>query len=278
MEAYINYEGERRTFSLPESWNVISQTDKPPVPGVDDAREEIRRALNHPMGSQKIEELARPGMEVVLLFDDLQRPTPAHLALPEIMDRLNQAGVPDERITAVCALGTHPVLTLEEMKMKVGDEAYARLKNRLFSHDPHAKDNIIVGKTHRGILVEMNRHVALADLAIGVGECMPHPIAGFGGGYKLVMPGVCSYRTVADHHFAWMRHRDSRVNLLDGNFFYEEIVDAGRLSRMKFKLDLVMNDTKGVIRAFAGDPVAAHRKALSLRPLSIWFPFRNWRM
>ena len=261
METYINYEGERRTFSLPKSWQVISQTDKPPVPGVNDPRKEIRRALNHPVGSPKIEVLARPGMEVVLLFDDLQRPTPAHLALPELMNRLNRAGVPDDRITAVCALGTHAVLTLEQMEVKVGKEAFSRLKGRLFSHDPHAKDNIIVGKTHRGIVVEMNRHVALADLAIGVGECMPHPVAGFGGGYKLVMPGVCSYRTVAEHHFAWMRHRDSRVNLLDGNFFYEEIVDAGRLSRMKFKLDLVMNNKKEIIRAFAGDPVAAHRTA-----------------
>jgi nickel-dependent lactate racemase len=261
VEAYVNYEGERRTFSLPQSWQIISQTDKPSVPGVDDAREDICRALNHPIGSHKIEELARPGMEVVLLFDDLQRPTPAHLALPEIMDRLNRAGVPDNRIKAVCALGTHGVLTLDQMKTKVGEEAFSRLKGRLFSHHPHDKDNIIVGKTHRGIVVEMNRHVALADLAVGVGECMPHPVAGFGGGYKLVMPGVCSYRTVADHHFAWMRHRDSRVNLLDGNFFYEEIVDAGRLSRMRFKLDLVMNDKKDVIRAFAGDPVAAHRKA-----------------
>ena len=261
METYINYEGEKISFALPASWDVISQTDKPPVPGVNDPQEEIRRALDHPIGAPKIEDLARPGMEVVLLFDDLQRPTPAHIALPEIMNRLNRAGVADERIKAVCALGTHAVLTLEQMKIKIGEQAFSRLKGRLFSHDPRATDNIILGKTHRGIVVEMNQHVALADLAIGVGECMPHPVAGFGGGYKLVMPGVCSYRTVAEHHFAWMRHRDSRVNLLDGNFFYEEIVDAGRLSRMKFKLDLVMNDKKEIIRAFAGDPVEEHRKA-----------------
>lgn len=261
METYINCEGEKISFALPTSWDVISQTDKPPVPGVNDPQEEIRRALDHPIGTPKIEDLARPGMEVVLLFDDFQRPTPAHLALPEIMNRLNRAGVADERIKAVCALGTHAVLTLEQIKVKIGEEAFSRLKGRLFSHDPRATDNIILGKTHRGIVVEMNRHVALTDLAIGVGECMPHPVAGFGGGYKLVMPGVCSYRTVAEHHFAWMRHRDSRVNLLDGNFFYEEIVDAGRLSRMKFKLDLVMNDKKEIIRAFAGDPVVEHRKA-----------------
>jgi nickel-dependent lactate racemase len=59
-------------------------------------------------------------MEVVLLFDDLQRPTPAHLVLPEIMNRLNRAGVPDQRITGVCALGTHHVYTLEEIRTKVG--------------------------------------------------------------------------------------------------------------------------------------------------------------
>jgi nickel-dependent lactate racemase len=90
---------------------------------------------------------------------------------------------------------------------------------------------------------------------------MPHPIAGYGGGHKIIMPGVCSYRSVADHHFTWMRHRNSRVNLMDGNPFYEEIIDAGRLSRLAFKLDFIINEKKEIIRAFAGDPVAEHREA-----------------
>jgi nickel-dependent lactate racemase len=90
---------------------------------------------------------------------------------------------------------------------------------------------------------------------------MPHPVAGYGGSFKLVMPGVCSYRSVADHHFTWMRHPKSRVNVLDGNHFYEEIVDAGRISRMAFKIDLIMNEKKEIIKAFAGDPVAEHREA-----------------
>jgi len=261
MNHYVNYGEEKRQFSLPKSWNLISAEDKPPIPGVTDPIQEIRRALDHPIGSPKIEELARPGMDVVLLFDDLQRPTPVHLALPEILNRLNHAGIPDERITAICAIGTHPIPTLEQLKKKVGEIAFSRLQGRIFSHDPHASDNVIIGRTHRGTLVEVNRYVAFADLIIGVGECMPHPIAGFGGGYKIVMPGVCSYRSVASHHFTWMRHRNSRVNLLDGNSFYEEIVDAGRLSRLAFKLDFIINEKKEVIRAFAGGPVAEHREA-----------------
>ena len=263
VAAYVNYENRRMEFNLPSGWNVISGEDRPPAPVSEDPVAEIERALDHPIGSGKIEDLGRAGMEAVLLFDDLQRPTPAHIALPLIMNRLNRAGVPDERIKAVCALGTHQMLSLEQLKTKVGKEAFSRLEGRLFCHDPHAGDNIIIGRTHRGTLVEINKHVAFADLIIGVGECMPHPIAGYGGSFKLVMPGVCSYRAVADHHFTWMRHPGSKVNVLDGNFFYQEIVDAGRISRMAFKIDLIMNEKKQIIRAFAGDPVAEHREASS---------------
>jgi nickel-dependent lactate racemase len=110
-------------------------------------------------------------------------------------------------------------------------------------------------------MVEINQRVAFADLIIGVGECMPHPEAGYGGGYKIVMPGVGSYRSVAEHHFTWMRHHNSKVNLTNGNSFYEEIVDAGRLSRLAFKLDLIVNDKKEIIRAFAGDPMEEHKEA-----------------
>jgi nickel-dependent lactate racemase len=261
MNHYINYEKRKVDFAIPEGWNLISNQDKPPIAGVADPLQELRRALDHPIGSPKIEELARPGMEVALLFDDLQRPTPVHLALPEILNRLNHAGIPDNRISGICSLGTHPIPTLEQLKKKVGEEVFSRLQDQIFPHDPHASDNVIIGKTHRGTLVEVNRRVAFSDLIIGVGECMPHPVAGYGGGCKIIMPGVCSYRSVADHHFTWMRHRNSKVNLLDGNSFYEEIVDAGRLSRLAFKLDFIINDKKEVIKAFAGDPIAEHREA-----------------
>ncbi len=275
MGYYVNYEKQKRSFTLPKGWNLISSDDKPPVPGVADPMQEIRRALDHPVGSPKIEELARPGLDVVLLFDDLQRPTPVHLALPEILNRLNHAGVPDNRITGICSLGTHPIPTLDQLKMKVGQEVFSRLENRIFPHDPHASDNVIIGKTHRGTIVEVNRYVAFADLIIGVGECMPHPCAGFGGGCKIIMPGVCSYRSVADHHFTWMRHRNSRVNFLDGNSFYEEIVDAGRIARLSFKLDFIMNEKKEVIRAFAGDPVEEHREASQFATTLYLVPLQN---
>lgn len=261
MEAYLNYEGKRLPFSLPPGWNLISGQDKSPVPGAQAPLEEVRRALDNPIGSPKIEEMVRPGMQVTVIFDDLQRPTPAHLILPEIMNRINRAGVPDERIKGVCALGTHPVYSLEQLKTKVGDAAFFRLKGRLFSHDPYSPENVIIGKTKRGALVEINPHAAFADLVIGIGECMPHPAAGYGGGYKILMPGVSSYRSVADHHFTWMRHHNTRVNVLDGNYFWEEIIDAGRLSKLAFKADFIINEKREIIRGFAGHPLEEQKEA-----------------
>jgi nickel-dependent lactate racemase len=260
-EHYVLCEGEKLCFALPGGWKVLSFQEMPPIPGVADPAAEIRRAMDNPIGSPKLEELARPGMEVALLFDDLQRPTPVHLAMPEMLDRLNRAGIPDERVWAVCALGTHPIYSREELERKVGPEVTARLKERLVSHDPHSTENVVIGKTHRGTIIEINPRVAFADLVIAVGECMPHPCAGFGGGFKIVMPGVCSYRSVADHHFTWMRHRKSRVNILDGNPWYEDIVDAGRIGRLSFKLDCIINEKKKILKAFAGEPFAEHREA-----------------
>lgn len=263
MECYINYSGRRLDFTIPSGWNVISEADKAPPPVAADPAAEVARALDNPIGSPKLEELVKPGMDVVLLFDDLQRPTPANLAIPQMLDRINKAGVPDGRVTAVCATGTHPVLSTEQLAGKVGPEAARRLAGRLLCHDAKSPENITIGRTHRGMLVELNRQVALADIVVAVGECMPHPTAGYGGGYKIIMPGVASYRSVAEHHFALMRNRNSKVNLLDGNPFWEEIVDAGRLSRLAFKLDFVMNEKKQVLKAFAGNPEAEQRAGAS---------------
>jgi nickel-dependent lactate racemase len=274
MSYYLNYEGGRIDFSLPSGWNVLTCQDCSAVAQVEDVEKEINRALDDPIGSPPLEELGKPGMDAVVLFDDIQRPTPAHLAFPHILDRLNMAGIPDERISGVCALGTHPLHTQEQLEKKAGKEAFRRLQGRIYNHDPHSGENILIGRTGKGTVVEVNRLVARSDLVVGIGECMPHPCSGFGGGCKIIMPGVSSYRSVADHHYTWMRHPNSKLNLLGGNPFYEDIVEAGRLSRLSFKLDFIMNEKHGVIKTFAGDPVAEHQKAseyaasLYLVPLS----------
>jgi lactate racemase len=261
MNYYLNYGGGRMNFSLPAEWNVLSSQDCAPAPVVENAAKEVERALDHPIGAAPLEKLARPGMRAVVLFDDMQRATPAAIAFPAILNRLNKAGVPDERISAICARGTHPAPSPEQIEKKVGEEALRRLQNRIHVHDAQSVENVWIGKTRRGTVVELNRHVVEADLVLGIGACMPHPYAGFGGGCKILMPGVSSYRTIGEHHYNWLRNKSCKLNVLEGNPYYDETVEIARLGNLAFKIDFLMNETNQVIRIFAGDPVEEHRQA-----------------
>src|SRR5512136_1411620 len=160
MNYYLNYSGSRIDFSLPSGWNVLSSKDCAKAPLVEDTAKEVERALDSPIGTPPLEQLARPGIKVALLFDDIQRATPSHIAIPAILNRLNKAGVSDERVTAICARGTHPSPNPEQINNKVGKEALPRLQGRIFIHDAQSPENVFVGKTRWGTAVEINRYVA----------------------------------------------------------------------------------------------------------------------
>jgi len=268
MDYYLNYSGGRIHFSVPPEWNVLSSSDCAKAPVVGDVAGEVERSLDNPIGMPPLEEFAGPGMKAVLLFDDPQRPTPAAAAIPPLLDRLNRAGIGDDRVRAVCARGTHPAPTQEQLQAKLGPEGMRRLEGRISIHDAQSGDNVLVGRTRFGTAVEINRNVAEADLVIGIGTCIPHPYSGFGGGCKMILPGVCSYQTIGAHHYSWLRNRDSRLNKLEGNPWYEESVEAARLAGLSYKLDFLLDEAARVIGAFFGDPVAEHRQAAD-RALSL---------
>jgi len=274
MDYFVNYwGGSRINFSLPDGWTVLSARDCERAAAVEDAAGEVERALDNPFGTKPLEQLAHAGMKVAVLFDDNQRPTPASTALPAILNRLNKAGVPDERVTAICARGTHPSPSPEQIEKKLGKESLARLQGSVHIHDAHSGENVCIGKTRHGTVVEINRHVAEADLVIGIGTCIPHPYSGFGGGCKIFMPGVSSYRTIGEHHYNWLRNKGCRLSVLEGNPWYDESVEIARMGGLTFKVDFLLNETEHVIRAFAGDPVEEHAQAaqyaLSLYQISL---------
>ena len=124
MNHYINYGKRKDLFLTSEGMECYFESGPVLCPRRSSTlRQRSDGPWITPSDHPRIEELARPGMEVVLLFDDLQRPTPVHLALPEIMDRLNRAGIPDERITGICAVGTHPIPTPEQLQKEGRDRS-----------------------------------------------------------------------------------------------------------------------------------------------------------
>ncbi|HEV2447263.1 MAG TPA: lactate racemase domain-containing protein, partial [Candidatus Sulfopaludibacter sp.] len=193
--------GPKDTLALdiPESWNVLGVLEPNPLPPLPDPAAAVRAALHIPIACRPLRELASGVGRVAILVDDLSRPTPAHILLPPVMGELQQAGVSRERITLIAALGTHRPMTPEDMRKKLGAAWVGDLAWENHDYADPGK-NVYLGTTSRGTPVYINRTVAAADLVISLGVIEPHVIAGFGGGYKNLIPGAAGAQTIAATH------------------------------------------------------------------------------
>jgi len=246
--------------SFPADWEVIecrmAGHDKPAL-----SDEQMREAMHHPIGSPRLSELARGKHEVVIIFDDLPKPTPASRIVPFVLAELHEGGIQDEQIRFLCAPGTHRPLIYPELVAKLGEDIVQ--KYPVYNHNIF--ENVTyMGETSLGIPVYVNREFAACDLRIGIGSLFPHPSAGFGGGGKLVMPGISGIETIEAHHRMLDNHPSKGLGKIEGNVFRLQIEEAARLAGLHFKVDSVLNNRREVVGLFAGDFVAAHREGVKL--------------
>ncbi|MBC7256417.1 MAG: nickel-dependent lactate racemase, partial [Chloroflexi bacterium] len=165
---------------------------------------ELQRVLDAPIGAKPLREAAKGARRVVIVADDATRPTPTHRILPLLLDALNAAGVPDEAITVLIALGTHRAMTEDEIARKFGPAVTQRVA--VVNHDAFDPSQLMdLGITPHGVAVQVNRRVMEADFVLGVGSIVPHHIPGFSGGAKIIQPGVCGERTTGEVHLLSVR-------------------------------------------------------------------------
>ena len=249
---------EETELFFPENWEIqechIAGHDKTPL--TDD---EIRRALQKPFGTPRLREMVKKNNQVCILFDDLPKPTPTSRIVPFVLEELHGGGVTDEQIRFICAPGTHRPLIYPEFAAKLGKEIVE--KYPVYNHS--IWENVVnIGQTSRGTPVYVNREFASCDLRVAIGSIFPHPLAGFGGGGKIIMPGICGIETI-DYHHKNMR-KNCALGRVDGNVFRLDIEEAARLAGLHFKVDAVLNNRREVVGLFAGDLVEEHRAGVEL--------------
>lgn len=256
----VPYAASEKRLEVADS-DLLAVFDYPGIarPTPEQERATVERALERPIGAEPLARLARPGKRVVILVDDWTRPTPAHKVLPAILERLIEAGCSEADISVVFAKGMHRRLSHEEMVRKVGREVVARLD--VANHDPHA-DLVDLGKSPAGTPVLINRRVVEADLRIAVGSVMAHPIAGFGGGAKIVVPGVAGHETIHNNH---CRADDPNVVIgrVEGNPIRADMEDIARMARLDLIVNTILSPGLEIVEAVAGDVVAAHREGVA---------------
>ncbi|NVM02521.1 MAG: nickel-dependent lactate racemase [Candidatus Helarchaeota archaeon] len=231
------------------------------LPSVKDENLEIQRAINNPIKSPKLEKIIKPNMRVSILADDHTRGTPSYLVMPHILSKLNDLKVPDENITAIFGCGTHRCVMPGEAEFLIGKETIKRI--RIESHDCHAEDLVNIGKTSYGNEIKINSIVANSDAIITIGKLGYHYYAGFTGGRKSVLPGISSYETINFNH-AMLIHPKAATGNLEGNPVHKDMVEAARLAKVDFIINLVKDSKEKMIKTFAGDLEAAHLEGTKL--------------
>lgn len=216
----------------------------------------VRLALIAPIDSPSLCQLVKAGQKIVIITSDITRPCPSYKILPPLMEELGAAGVRDEDVTVIFGLGTHRKQTDEERISLVGSEMAARLK--CIDSDPDR--TVFVGRTSRGTAVEVFEPVVEADVRIVLGNVEPHYFAGYSGGAKAIVPGVCSAETIRNNH-ALMVDPRARSGNIEDNPVRLDIEEGAALVGIDFILNVVLDSHKDIVYAVAGHPITAHRMA-----------------
>ena len=211
-------------------------------------------ALANPIGTPKLGALVKPGQKIAIITSDISRPLPSYDVLPSVLRELNAAGIPDEDITVVFALGSHRAQTEEECRKLAGDYAFDKV--RCINSDP--EDCILMGTSTNGTPFSITRSVAEADVRIALGNIEFHYFAGYSGGVKALMPGVSTPEAIQCNH-SLMVSPDACAGKLEGNPVREDLEQALNFCPIHFIVNAVLDEHKHIVYAVAGDVIKAHR-------------------
>jgi nickel-dependent lactate racemase len=245
------------TVELPEGpdWHVLEPRTASPLANVDAA---LAHALDHPIGTPPLVELARGKRTAAISVCDITRPAPNATTLPPLLERLHAGGIPREGVTILIATGLHRPATPAEIEAIVGQPIATQY--RVLNH--FAKDlasHASLGQTHRGTPVFIQKEFIQADLHITLGFIEQHLMAGFSGGRKLIAPGLAAQETIKVLHSpAFMREPNAIEGSIETNPLHAELLEIASMARHDFMLDVALTPAREITGIFAGSGIQAH--------------------
>jgi nickel-dependent lactate racemase len=255
----LHYGQEKQQITIPRQ-NLLDEAGMRAVEPATNLDVVIEAALAAPIGSRPLEELAHGAQRVVILVDDLTRPTPAHQLLPAVLRRLAEAGISPEMIDILVATGTHRPMTQAELAAKVGADILATY--RVVNHDYRQADSLVHrGSTPSGIPITLNRRVAEADFVIAVGNIVPHRYCGWAGGAKMIQPGVGGEATTAATHLMITKDPGARLGVVE-NWVRHEMEAVAEQANLKFIVNTILDRHANIVDVVAGDFRLAFRQGV----------------
>ncbi|MDZ7413111.1 MAG: nickel-dependent lactate racemase [candidate division KSB1 bacterium] len=260
-EIRLHYGREGLLARVPAS-NLIKVARTKPVPPLADPITVLKEGLANPISAGSLSELSKGKKSACVVICDVTRPVPNKLLLPPILQAIEEAGVPREKITVLIATGTHRPVTGAELKELVGDAVACSY--RVVNHNSSAEEeHEYLGRTVGGTEIWVDARYVRSDLKVIVGFVEPHLMAGFSGGRKLIVPGIAGDRTMRVVHGArMMAHPLCREGVIDGNPFHQEALEIAQRVGVDFSVNVALDEARRLTGIFCGGLVEAHAEAV----------------
>jgi len=260
MKFNFLYDQSNLNFEINEK-NFLFYSSISKLPKINKVDEAIIDSILNPIDCEPLEKIVNGKKNIVLIADDLTRITPQHKIIPILLKELNKYGILDDMITLVIATGTHRPMTKNEIIKRFGKEVTQRIK--IVNHDCRVENCIDLGFTKKGTPIQINSIVYNADIKISIGTVIPHTLAGWGGGGKMIQPGVCSELTTDYTHFMGGVY-ENPLELIgnENNFVRKEMESVAELVGLDFIINTVQDLNENFVGIFAGHFISAHREAI----------------
>ncbi|MFX0073821.1 MAG: lactate racemase domain-containing protein [Candidatus Hermodarchaeota archaeon] len=248
------YGDKELQLDFPDTWDVsvFEMEDTHEI-----TQEDIKEALNNPIGTPTIQEISKGKSNAVIAVEDISRPLQAEVILEIVLNQLNSAGIPDDNITLIFALGAHrPMNRIDSIK-KVGHKIVDRIN--IENHHPY-ENLVYIGESSQKTPIFLNKTYYDAEIKISISSVVPHPLAGFGGGAKVVLPGLCGIQTLEANHKAGVRGIGIGLGIVTE--LRKDIEDTCKIAGLDFSINTIPTTDRKVGGIFAGDFIKAHRKAM----------------
>ncbi len=272
QEVTMDYGDGSIAVELPDTSTIVEYGKTYTDPEGIDPVEAVRKALAKPHGFPSLKELGGPSKKIVIAFPDRVKGgnhEKAHrkVSIPIIVEELIKGGTRIENISLLCAVGLHRKNTLEEWYGYLGKKIVDQFwPDRLLNHDGDSPDLCDFGTDEMGNVVQCNRLVADADLAIMIGHVAGNPYGGYSGGYKMVATGLSGHRSIGSHHCPKTMHRKDWMGASTSSHMRDQFESIGQameagIGKKIFTVDAVLNQHSDVLAVEAGELSAVEKAA-----------------
>ncbi|PLX67551.1 MAG: hypothetical protein C0603_09200 [Denitrovibrio sp.] len=221
--------------------------------------------------SYGLNEIIEDANNILIILPDSTRKSGAERILPKLIEDIEKQG---KTFHFIIAIGTHRPATEDELKKIVTPELYAKYSDKFIEHDSdNYDDHDFYGITKRKTTVLINKAYREHDTIITIGSVSYHYFAGYGGGRKLIMPGIAAKKSIMGNHKLALdvrkrqRHEKAVTGNLKNNPVHDDIVESIMIARSLhtfFAINTLVDADGDIIDMTCGDIFMSHLKAADI--------------